>query len=529
MVLFDAFFDAGTRTGAGKVFVNLLNRVGGRLAASVVLTIAGLLTAADVALAHAATPAAPTFVRNAQDSVSSERQVPFPAQSGDIGTLSRSSRIPGSLVSDSATIQKQPPIVLTLHDAIQRGLENNLRIVRLTHAAGQASGQQGIARSALLPNITGDFSVAAEQLNLAALGLRLEIPGVFVSDVSRFNVVDLRARLSQTVVDLSQLNRYRGARETVRASEFAVEDSRDLIVQSVGDAYLQAFAARARIDATRTQIETAATLHQRAAQQRRAGLATPLDVNRAQVQMLTAQQRLAALQADLTKRKIDLARLIGLPPTDRYELPAKVPLLPPVTQTVDNELKQATEGRADLKAAEAQVRSAERALAAAQAERLPSVSVDAEYGGNRASDKPVHSTYIVAGAVHVPLWQGGHAAAAIQEATAALSERRAELEDLKSEIEADVRRAYADLEAAATEVDVAQASLQVTRENLVLTRQRFDAGVSDNVSVVQSQESLAAAEFDYINSVLAQNMAKLAMARAIGHVSEDIAADVAQR
>jgi outer membrane protein TolC len=141
----------------------------------------------------------------------------------------------------------------------------------------------------------------------------------------------------------------------------------------------------------------------------------------------------------------------------------------------------------------------------------------------------VHSTYIVAGAVHVPLWQGGHAAAAIQEATAALSERRAELEDLKADIEADVRRAYADLEAAATEVDAAQASLQVTRENLVLTRQRFDTGVGDNVSVVQSQESLAAAEFDYINSVLAQNMAKLAMARAIGHVSEDIAADVAQR
>jgi outer membrane protein TolC len=523
------FLDGRTRTGAGKVFVNLSIRLAGYLPASAVLTMAGLFAAPDAALAQAVTLAAPTSVRNAQDSDSPKTQVRLPAQGADVSTLSPSSHSPGSLVSDTATIGKQFPGVLTFPDAIQRGLEYNLRMVRLTDAVSQALGQQRIARSALLPNITGDFSAAAEQVNLAALGLRLEIPGVFVSDVSRFNVVDLRARLSQTVVDLSHLNSYRAARESLRANEFAVEDSRDLIVQSVGAAYLEAFAVRARMEATRAQIETATTLHQRAMQQRRAGLATTLDINRAQVQMLTAQQRLAALRADLTKRKIDLARLIGLPATDQYELATNVPSLPLPTQIVDDALKQATERRADLKAAEAQVRAAERALAAAEAERLPSVSLDAEYGGNRASDKPVHSTYIVAGAVHVPLWQGGRAAGAIQEATAVLSQRRAELEDLKSDIEADVRRAYADLEAAATEVDVAQASLQVTGENLVLTRQRFDAGVSDNVSVVQSQESLAAAQFDYINSVLAHNMAKLAVARAIGQVSGDIATDVQLR
>ncbi|HYB22017.1 MAG TPA: TolC family protein, partial [Thermodesulfobacteriota bacterium] len=36
-----------------------------------------------------------------------------------------------------------------------------------------------------------------------------------------------------------------------------------------------------------------------------------------------------------------------------------------------------------------------------------------------------------------------------------------------------------------------------------LTRQRFEAGISDNVEVVRAQESLAAAELDYINSVFA--------------------------
>jgi hypothetical protein len=47
---------------------------------------------------------------------------------------------------------------------------------------------------------------------------------------------------------------------------------------------------------------------------------------------------------------------------------------------------------------------------------------------------------------------------------------------------------------------------------LDLTRQRFDAGVTDNVEVVQAQESLTSAELDLINSVFAHNLAKLSLA-----------------
>src|SRR5207253_10087551 len=96
--------------------------------------------------------------------------------------------------------------------------------------------------------------------------------------------------------------------------------SREAIVLAVGRAYLRAVAARARAGAARAQIETATLLHQRTAQRQGAGLATPLDVNRAQVQLLAEQQRRAAFEAAFAKQKIDLARIIGLPPTDQYDL-----------------------------------------------------------------------------------------------------------------------------------------------------------------------------------------------------------------
>ncbi len=59
-------------------------------------------------------------------------------------------------------------------------------------------------------------------------------------------------------------------------------------------------------------------------------------------------------------------------------------------------------------------------------------------------------------------------------------------------------------------MEVATENLQVTKENLNLTCQRYEAGVTDNVEVVQSQESVAGADLDYTDSVFAHNVAKLA-------------------
>src|SRR4029453_5891824 len=97
-----------------------------------------------------------------------------------------------------------------------------------------------------------------------------------------------------------------------------------------------------------------------------------------------------------------------------------------------------------------------------------------------------------------------------------------ERDDLRAQIDAEIRKAYVDVRAAEMSAKVSERNVQVTRETLGLTRQRFNAGVSDNVSVVQSQESQATAERDYIDSVLAHNLAKLDLARFLGRAAEDI-------
>ena len=260
--------------------------------------------------------------------------------------------------------------------------------------------------------------------------------------------------------------------------------------------------------------------HRHPRQRRAVGLVAQVDVGRSEVQVLTQQQRLISLQNDFAKQKINLARMVGLPPTDQYEIGEDIPFAAAPTVPLGDALRQARETRADLKAAEAHVRAAERARAAAHAERLPSVVVNADYGAIGGSLPDARGTFSIVGKVRVPIWQGGRADGEIQQAEAAVLQRRAEFEDLSSQIEGDIRKVYLDLQAAAGQIEVARRNEQVTQETLNLTRQRCDAGVSDNVEVVQAQESAAAAALDYINAVFSHNLAKLNLARAVGMAAE---------
>ena len=411
------------------------------------------------------------------------------------------------------------PGVLTLRDAIQRALEHNLTILGFTHAVGEQRGQERVALSRLLPNITTEFSTTENVQNLAARGVTIDvpIPGFVVNNkVGPFTVFDLRAFVSQSLVDIPLWRNLSASREALRASELSLEDARDLITLTVARAYVQAQSSRARLESTRAQVNTARANQEKAALQRAAGLVTPLDLNRINVQMLMAQQRLTALEATFAKQKIDLTRIAGLPPTDRYDLDPSAPFSPGPQLTLEQALKEAFEGRADLRAAEAQVRAAEFSLSAVRAERLPRVTLRADYGPTKADQRSKVNTYLLEGLVSFPIWEGGRIGGHIQNAVSTLNRRRAERDDLRAQIEADVRKAYVDLEAAATGVRIAELNVEMMRETFSVTRQRLVAGVSDNVTVVRSQESMSTAEFDYIDSVLVHNLAKLDVARAIG-------------
>ena len=470
------------------------------------------------------TPAAqlPLSGRPGQGGSVNTVQTPVPGVTSSVNTLNTSVQVQGPYAGVAANA-KPFNGKLSLRDAVARGLEYNLGTEGLTQAMRQARGQARVARSSLLPNLNGYLREAVETENLAALGLRIHvpIPGFsFPTIVGPFNYYDLRATLTQTVADLTALNNYRSAQELVKANEAALRDARDLVVLAAGGAYLQVMAAEARVRSAQAQIDTAQALFKQTQERRAVGLNPQIDVNRSQVQLQTQQQRLMSLENDVAKQKINLARLVGLPVNDGYEITDDIPYSPAPDLTVEQALKQALENRADLQSAEAQVRAAERTRSAARWEHLPSLALSADYGAIGINPAQSHGTFTVVGTLRIPIWQGGRTEGEAQEADAALGQRRAELEDVRGRIEADVRNAFLDLKTAASQLEVARNNQQVAGDTLGLTRQRFEAGIADAVEVTQAQESVVSADLDYITSVFAHNLSKVALARAIGRAEE---------
>ncbi|MGA3235136.1 MAG: TolC family protein [Bryobacteraceae bacterium] len=418
------------------------------------------------------------------------------------------------------------PLSLSLDDAVQRGLKSNLGAVGFQQMLRHSEAQGTIDRSFLLPQLNGSLTGVDTQTDLAALGFssfKVNVPGfTFPTVLGPYHYFDLRAGVSQSILDATRLNTLRATQQNTKAVQFSAQDVRDLIALAVTSAYLQVVSGGARVDSARAQVATAQATYQQAADRHDAGVAARIDVTRSQVELQTEQQRLTSVENDLAKQKIAFGRLIGLPPAQEFTLTDALPFAPLNDITIEQALARATANRADIKAAEAQIHAAELTKRAAQAERLPSISVGADYGVIGVNPTNSHGTFDVTGSVRMPIWNGHRVQGDVEQADAALEQRRAEYQDLRGRIDAEIRTAFLDLNSAATQVKVADSNRTLAADTLQQARDRFAAGVADTVEVVQAQEAVAAAEQDYIGSLYTHNLAKATLARSMGQADQNI-------
>jgi outer membrane protein TolC len=250
--------------------------------------------------------------------------------------------------------------------------------------------------------------------------------------------------------------------------------------------------------------------------QKSAGVVSGIEVLRAQVELQAQQQRLIVAENQEAKDKLALARAIGLPLGQQFTLTDRMSFLPIAAMSLAEAVERAYKERPDYQGAQARVRSAELDRKSAKARHYPTVGFNADYGiiGQRPWDS--HGTFAVATFLRVPIYQGGSVRGQELATDAALRQRQAELEDLRGRIYYSVQTAFLDLKAATERVQVAQSAVRLADEQVRQSEDRFRAGVTNNVEVVQAQEALATASENHIASLQAYSAAKLALARAIG-------------
>ena len=426
----------------------------------------------------------------------------------------------GSVPQGTAT---RTPVGLTLRDALDRGLKTNLGLLVSDSASEVARGQRLVALSALLPSISGQISQTEEQNSLKTLGLNFKFPGVSIPTIiGPFHYTDVRAFASWSVFDYSARKSHRAAQESERAARLSAQDARDLVVQLVASAYLQIIADSSRITAIRSQVETAQALYNRAVDQHNAGTSPAIDVLRSQVELKQQQERLIAAQNQFAKDKLALGRAIGLPNGQDFNIAEEVPFSPLTSLTEDEALKAALEHRADYQSFQARVRAAEESVNAARGQRYPTGSITADYGDVGASLAASHGTFGFVASARFNIFDAGRISADVIQARAELKQRRDELADLGGQIDQQVRDAFLDIRTAADQVAVSRSNLDLASQTLAQARDRFSAGVTDNIEVVQAQESVASANDSLITALYGHNLAKVALARAIGGADQGI-------
>jgi len=439
--------------------------------------------------------------------------VPTSAQNPVFGSVPEAKPTPGVLQ-------------LTFSDAIERALRQNLAGLLSEYNTIEARGEKWQRLSDLLPNVNADVQEAAQKESLAALGFeKFGHSGAFANVpqvIGPFSYFDVRASATQRVFDWKSIQKYRSSVVGESVARFNLKDARDLVVLATGSAYLQAIAGAARVETAQAQVETAKALYDKAVAQQQAGVAPAIDTLRAQVEYQTRQQQLIAATNDFAKQKISLARVIGLATGQEFVLADKAPYEAFPIPDLETSLQRAYSLRSDYKAAHDRLVAAQLERNAATAGYFPTLDLAANFGEIGLAPGDVLPTYAVFGTLNIPIFQGGKVHGDVLKAEASLRQAQAQMADVRALIDQDIRNALLDLKSSADQVEVAQSSVNLAEQALTQSQDRFSAGVTDNLEVVQAQEALATAHESLISSLYLHNLAKVSFARALGRAEEGV-------
>ncbi|HEX4810991.1 MAG TPA: TolC family protein [Bryobacteraceae bacterium] len=430
----------------------------------------------------------------------------------------------GSVPQGTATAT---PIPLGLGDAIARGLKANLGLLTSQESNRETAAQRLRALSGLLPKVNGQISETEQQINLQAEGFNITLPPSSPIQIPRiigpYSYGSAQANFSIPFFDYSAISNYRSSKQSTKAAALSVKNARDLVVQAVGNAYLLIIADQARVVATQAEIDADNAVFTNATRRHDAGTGTGLDVMRAQVELKQRQQTLLAQTNQTAKDKLTLGRIIGLPLGQDFTITDPSQSVPLETVSLPDALKKAYGNRPDFQAAAAQVRAAEFAYRAAKAERYPTLTASGFYG-DQGLDlfTNSHGVFSVAGSIQFNIFDGGRIKGDIQQNDADLRDKRNQLENLRGQVDYEVRNALLDLKSAADQVSVAQSNVGLANETLNQSRDRFAAGVTNSVEVVQSQQTVAEAYENLISAQYQYNVGKVSLARALGLAEESI-------
>lgn len=425
------------------------------------------------------------------------------------------------VVAQEAGQSAASSVSLTLTQAAELAVKNNLQMVLARERIGQARGERGTVFSYLLPNVSGAVSQSNMTLNLAAQGLSANvIPGI-PTFLGPFSVFDARIRLTQSIFNLPAIRQYQAGKYGVDLAGERQRFATQQVMTAAALTYMDVLASEQAVANANANLQLAQRLLDLASNQRNAGLATGLDVARAETRLANQQVQLAQAETSLDTARLELLRVVGLPLSTQLSLADALKFTPADRADTGPTVQAAMAERSDLKVAEQQLKIATVQRKAAAAGWAPTLSFAGDYGTSAIKSSEVSlPTRSIGVRLDVPIFNGGRTHSEVQTAASLERQAAAQAGDLKLAIEKDVRLALDNLITRESQVRAAQKALSLATHELELSQDRFANGVADNIEVVTAQTALENARQTLVTSLAQFNVARLNLAAAVGRVED---------
>ena len=416
-----------------------------------------------------------------------------------------------------------PELKLSLRDAIQAAIDNNVNVRLLKERIAAAQSQANTSLGALLPNVGGYLNGRNQTVNLAAFGLpsdRLAGLGLTRSVTDPFEVYDARATLVQNIFSLSLIQRWRAARTGVDVATLEAEVTKRDVMALVGLLYIEALRADEAVKARQADIELSQQLLKLARDRRAAGIATGLDVTREEVQLENNKQRLLVSQNEQESARLNLIRALGIAFDVRLTLTDELKFVRPEVQRADEALTVAREQRVELRAQESRQRLAALSLSSVTSERIPSLSLAGDYGWIGLKPEDALATRSIGLTFSIPIFDGGQREGRISETRSRVRQESIRMKDVSDQVALEVRNALLTLESSTQQVAVAEKGMELALKELTFARDRFAAGLTTNIEVTNAQTSVARARDNQIEALFRFNASRINLARAKGEIEK---------
>jgi multidrug efflux system outer membrane protein len=400
----------------------------------------------------------------------------------------------------------------TLEELVAATRANNADIRLAVAQVEEAEAVLRQARAALLPEITGGLQRSRTRVS------SLTSP----PPVSGFPVRPDTRLFASTNFEVDFWGRLSRGSEAARASLLGSRFARDVVTLSLGSLTAQTYFGLRSLDAQLAVLQETIRTRRDSVELARArvagGLASELDLYQAQaalsdalVQRRDTERARALLEHQLGQLigKLDLKLAAG----DLFALP--VPPTPPAGLP-----SMLLERRPDIRAAEQTMIAANAQIGIARAAMFPAISLTGLAGSESAafSDLLAGGTGIwtLGFALALPIFDAGRREAAVEQAEA---RRRQALASYQGSIESafrEVSDALVNLEqTGASEADLLE-RMQAARNALQLSNERYEAGYSPYLEVLDAQRTANDAELAFVRNRQARLAFSVDLMKALG-------------